>query len=278
MHSLFWGELTIVQECFGFSFLIGKKDPGLYNGCWAWSHCECLDWNDWRGNCEITQAIARSLSARNVTQGCVYTGLVGEERLFLSSGVLEPYMSRKLLEKIPGSETMNRSDRFQTKSHASGTGHLFYRCLRSLPLNWRWKLGQDSEGVAGNGNLKRTMHVKANPNIPFPCPFLQSEPLHSVKFTLWEHDQSRNVVKPNQPWVLTTNTVSLPPAPLPFLFPPSAPQFRVEWTESQKGSGTCARTCRKCVAWVQARYRLAHKHRSHTDVEAECGVAQGIWS
>lgn len=171
MHSLFWGELTIVQDCFGFSFLIGKKDPGLYNGCWAWSHCECLDWNDWRGNCEITQAIARSLSARDVTQGCVYTGLVGEERLFLSSSVLEPYMSRKLLEKIPGSKTMNRSDRFQTKSHASGTGHLFYRCLHSLPLNWRWKLGQDSEGVAGNGNLKRTMHVKANPNIPFPLSF-----------------------------------------------------------------------------------------------------------
>lgn len=62
-------------------------------------------------------------------------------------------MSRKFLEKIPASETMNGSDRFQTKSHASGPGLLFYtehnRCLRSLPLNWRWKLGQDSEGVQG---------------------------------------------------------------------------------------------------------------------------------
>lgn len=62
-------------------------------------------------------------------------------------------MSRKLLEKIPGSETMNGSDRFQTKSHASGPGHLFCmehnRCLRSLPLNWRWELGQNREGVQG---------------------------------------------------------------------------------------------------------------------------------
>lgn len=40
--NYFCRELTIVQECFGFSFLIGKKDLGLYNGCWAWSHCECL--------------------------------------------------------------------------------------------------------------------------------------------------------------------------------------------------------------------------------------------
>lgn len=76
-----------------------------------------------KGNDEITQAIVRSLSAKNVTQGCVYTGLVGKEKLYLSFRVLKPWMSRKLLEKIPGSEIMNGSDRFQTKRHASFPGH-----------------------------------------------------------------------------------------------------------------------------------------------------------
>lgn len=113
--NYFCRGLSIFQECFGFSILIGNKDPGLYNGCWAWSHCECLDKKDLRENGEITQAVVRSLSSRNVTQGCVYTCLAGEDELILSFSILEPYMSGKLLEKIPGSEIMNGSDRFQTK-------------------------------------------------------------------------------------------------------------------------------------------------------------------
>ena len=76
-----------------------------------------------KGNGEITQAIVRSLSAKNVTQGCVYTGLVGEEKLYLFFRILKPWMSKKLLEKTPGSEIMNGSDRFQTKRHTSCPGH-----------------------------------------------------------------------------------------------------------------------------------------------------------
>lgn len=38
--------------------------------------------------------------------------LVGDEKLFLGFSILEPYMFRKLLEKIPGSEIMNGTDRF----------------------------------------------------------------------------------------------------------------------------------------------------------------------
>lgn len=38
--------------------------------------------------------------------------LVGDEKLFLDFSILEPCMFRKLLEKTPGSEIMNGTDRF----------------------------------------------------------------------------------------------------------------------------------------------------------------------
>ena len=73
-----------------------------------------------KGNVEITQATVKSLSARNVIQGCVYTALMWDEKLFLSFKVLKPWIPRKLLEKIPGLEIMNR---FQTKRHVSCPEH-----------------------------------------------------------------------------------------------------------------------------------------------------------
>ena len=62
---------------------------------------------------------------------------MGEEKLFLTFKVLKPWIPRKLLEKIPGLQIMNR---FQTKRHVSCPEHWFYtehsRFLYSQHLNW----------------------------------------------------------------------------------------------------------------------------------------------
>ena len=150
-----------------------------------------------KGNVEITQATVKSLSARNVIQGCVYTALMWEEKLFLSFKVLKPWIPRKLLEKIPGLEIMNR---FQTKRHVSCPEHWIYtehsRFLCSQHLNCRWKTRSRPRESCGEWKFKNKGACKSKPK--YTPLFLLSDPPHSTKFTLCVHELNLNVAKPSQ--------------------------------------------------------------------------------
>lgn len=133
---------------------------------------------------------------------CLHWPGRGREAIFILQ-CLVPYMSmsRKLLEKITGSEIMNGSDRFQTKRHASCTGHWFYtkhsRYLRSLYLMEHWvKIRREMQGV----EILKSRCMSKQPKYTTPPPlFLLSEPLHSAKFTFYVHELSLNGVKQTSP-------------------------------------------------------------------------------
>ena len=135
--------------------------------------------------------------AKSRTQLSDWTELnwMGEEKLFLSLKVLKTWIPRKLLEKIPGLEIMNR---FQTKRHVSCPEHWFYtehsRFLCSQHLNWRWKTHSRPRESCREWKFKNKGACKSKPK--YTPLFLLSDPQY--KFILCVHELNLNVAKPSQ--------------------------------------------------------------------------------